>query len=103
MAPSIGPSALPETMDAAITMPPVRWPPRARYAPQPSSVTWVVRRVALDSAAKMMLRCWARTCALSEPAVSLPQMRTASGIMARALMICELRDIESRCALARVR
>ena len=50
----------------------------------------------------MMLRSWATICDLSEPAVSRPQIFTASGIIARALMICELRAIESRCRLARL-
>ena len=48
----------------------------------------------------MTLRSCARTCAVSEAAVSLPQMRTASGIIAIALMTWLLRAIESRCWFA---
>ena len=83
-------------IDAAITMPPVISPRIARYAPHPSMLTCVSRRRPRESEADTMLRSCASTCERSEEAVSLPQMLTASGIIASALMIWELRAIESR-------
>ena len=98
--PSIGASARPATMEAAMTMPPVICPSMARYAPQPSMPTCVSIRTARLTEALMMLRSCARTCAISDAAVSRPQIVTASGIMAMALMIWLLRDMESRCMFA---
>ena len=84
-------------------MPPVSSPESDRCAPQPSRVTWVIMRQAFDMPEKMMLRSCASTCDFSEPAVSRPHIFTASGIIAIALMICELRDMESRWKFARLR
>ena len=100
--PSMGASARPAMIEAAITMPPVISPCSARLAPQPNMPICVNSRAPRLMEAKMMLRSWARTCAVSEPAVSLPQMRTASGTMAIALIIWLLRAIESRCMFARL-
>ena len=83
-------------------MPPVISPCSARFAPHPNIPIWVSRRTARLSEAKMMFRSWARTWAVSDAAVSLPHMRTASGTIANALMIWLLRDMESRCMFARL-
>ena len=91
----------PAMIEAAMTMPPVNSPWIARNAPQPSIAICVSRRAAREAAAKMMLRSCALTWAVSEAAVSLPQIDTASGIIAMALMIWLLRDIESRWRCAR--
>ena len=102
MTPSIGASARPLMIEAAIIMPPVSLPSRASEAPQPSIRIWVERRTNFDTPAMTMLRSWPVTWAFSDSPVSRPQIITLSGIMPMALMTWLLRAMASDWMFARV-